>query len=230
MVISMSNQATGGPTGWSRYATAYPKIQRTKAHPGIGDRACRRLRSGPRLAPGGSPHADADAPKALTSPTSGSLRADAASVRPSPNSLSLVLASHPAAPLTARHHPPSAPHAGRLVFLPAAAVPLAQPAPMPFVQSSAPAVSASSYSRMLPMPPGLPWCLSPRHYREHLAEHPAVVACSTRASCLPSCVVVLYYFFHIPFLHFFLSPVFDSSLRSKHILRVYRILKCMLKF
>ena len=105
-----------------------------------------------------------------------------------------------------------------------------QPAPMPFVQSSAPAVSASSYSRMLPMPAGLPWCLSPRHYREHLAEHPAVVACSTRASCLPSCVVVLYYFFHIPFLHFFLSPVFDSSLRSKHILRVYRILKCMLKF
>ena len=85
-------------------------------------------------------------------------------------------------------------------------------------------------SHMLPMPAGLPWCLSPRHYREHLAEHPAVVACSTRASCLPSCVVVLYYFFHIPFLHFFLSPVFDSSLRSKHTLRVYRILKCMLKF
>ena len=125
MVISMSNQATGGPTGWSRYATAYPKIQRTKAHPGIGDRACRRLRSDPRLVPGGSPHAEADAPKALTSPTSGSLRADAASVRPSPNSLSSVLASHPAAPLTARHHPLPAPHAGRLVFLPAAAVPLA---------------------------------------------------------------------------------------------------------
>ena len=112
------SKVTGGPTGWSRYATAYPKIQRTKAHPGIGDRACRRLRSGPRLAPGGSPHADADAPKALTSPTSGSLRADAASVRPSPNSLSSVLASHPAAPLTSSP-PPTARSSRRAPGLPA---------------------------------------------------------------------------------------------------------------
>ena len=97
-----------------------PKIQRTKAHPGIGDRACRRLRSGPRLAPGGSPHADADAdaPKALTSPTSGSLRADAASVRPSPNSHSSVLASHPAAPPTGSP-PPTARSSRRAPGLPA---------------------------------------------------------------------------------------------------------------
>jgi len=50
-------------------------------------------------------NADADAPKALTSPPSGSFRADAASVRPSPNSLSSVLASHPAAPLTSSPPP-----------------------------------------------------------------------------------------------------------------------------
>jgi len=63
-------------------------------------------------------NADADAPKALTSPTSGSLRADAASVRPSPNSLSSVLASHPAAPLTSSP-PPTARSSCRAPGLPA---------------------------------------------------------------------------------------------------------------